>query len=132
MGIWFPVRGKFDSGSNTNFVSEDVVKRARLESYLFKAEEPASLKVLGIKFNFNEKISLSWQLNNHENSYSGEFWVAPNADNFDLIIGEPWLMKHGYGIIETHQSQSKTSSFFGFFSLKTPSSSKGRANFCLY
>ena len=132
MGVWFPVRGKFDSGSNVDFIAEDVIKRAGLESFVFEAEDTASLKMFGHTFSFDKKISLSWQLNNHENSYSGDFWVAPNVDNFDLVIGEPWLIEHGYEVIETHQSQSKTSSFFGMFPLRLPGGSKGRTSHHLY
>ncbi|KAI4943408.1 hypothetical protein J4E91_009317 [Alternaria rosae] len=125
MGIWFPVRGKFDSGSNSDFVSEDVIKRAGLESFVTKAEEPATLEMFGTDFVFDEKISLSWVLNNHEKSYSGEFWVAPNANNFDFIIGEPWLIEHGYERNGARESHAKTS-FFGMFNLRLPGGSKAK------
>ena len=124
MGVWFPVRGKFDCGSNTDFVSEDVIKRAGLDSFVYETEDVVNLRIFGVTFDFRKKIALNWQLNNHENSYTRDFWVAPEADNFDLIIGEPWLMEHGYEIIQNHQSRKKTS-FFGFFNLRLASSSKG-------
>ena len=117
MGIWFPVRGKFDSGSNTDFISEDVIKRACLEPFVLETEDVVSLRMFGVIFDFHKKITLNWQLNNHENSYTREFWVAPETDNFDLVIGEPWLMEHGYDIIQNHQSRKMTS-FFGLFNLR--------------
>lgn len=126
MGIWFPVRGKFDSGSNTDFVSEDVIKRAGLESFIDESEDVCQLKIFGVTFDFNKKIQLNWQLNNHENSYTRAFWVAAETDNFDLIIGEPFMIEHGYDIIQNHQS-GKMTSFFGFFNLRLPRSSNGIA-----
>jgi len=126
MGIWIPVRGKFDKGSNADIVSEDVIKRAGLESFVTKTEKPVTLEMSGTTFTFNEKISLSWLLNNHEKSYSGDFWVAPNTDNFDLIIGEPWLVKHGYNIMAATKSHSKTSAFLQVFDFRLPWSGKCR------
>lgn len=125
LGVWFPVRGKFDSGSNDDFISEDVIRRAGLEDFVFEAEEAVSLRIFGVTFDFQRRIVLNWQLNNHENSYTRTFWVAPNADNFDLIIGEPWMMEHGYENIANLQSRKK-SSFFGLFKLRLPSRSKGK------
>ena len=94
LGIWFPVRGKYDSGANTDFISEDVVKRAELEPLVRKVT-PMDIKVFGVPFEFRTKIELNWQANNDLVSYTQDFWIARDA-NFDLIIGEPWLKEHGY------------------------------------
>lgn len=113
-GIWFPVRGKWDSGSDTEWISEDVVRRAKLDQFIF--EVPAKeLKMFGVSFTFNRMITLNWQLKNEETSFTSNFWVA-HATEFDLIIGEPWMAEHGYGTLETNTSR-KRPSFFGMLKL---------------
>jgi hypothetical protein len=124
IGVWFPARGRFDSGSDDDFVSEDLIKRARLESSVLETKNVVRLKIFSVPADFNKTITLSWQLNNHEISYTREFYVASNADNFDMVIGEPFLMAHGYNIIPEHQSNKKTSFFGGFFPLRLPRESK--------
>lgn len=127
LGVWFPVRGKFDSGSDTDFISSNVIKRASLEPFVTEVEA-VEVKMFGIGFIFNRKIRLSWQLNNEELSYTQEFWVAENAEEFDLIIGEPWLIEHGYNSMENNQSRGRTL-FFGM--LRIGRKSKGEGCFLL-
>ena len=113
-GIWFPVRGKWDSGSDTEWISEDVIRRAKLDQFIF--EVPAKeLKMFGVSFTFNRMITLNWQLKNEETSFTSDFWVA-HATEFDLIVGEPWMAEHGYGTLETNTSR-KRPSFFGMLKL---------------
>jgi hypothetical protein len=124
MGVWFPVRGIFDTGSNCDFVSEDVIRRAGLESFVRATEDAVELEMFSVPHQFQEQITLNFQLNNEEKSYTREFWVAPNARNFDLIVGEPFMMKHGYGILESNQSRKKTF-FFGNLKVKLGWRSRG-------
>ena len=113
-GIWFPVRGKWDSGSDTEWISENVVRKAKIEQFTF--EVPAKeLKMFGVSFTFNRMITLNWQLKNEETSFTSDFWVA-HATEFDLIIGEPWMAQHGYGTLETNTSRERPS-FFGMLKL---------------
>lgn len=95
-GIWFPVVIKFDSAASDNVISDDLIERAGLERFLFEAEYPASFKVSKFTVNMPKKIKLNWQRDQHMVSYTTEFWVQPETDNLDIIIGEPWLKAHGY------------------------------------
>lgn len=122
LGIWFPVRGKYDSGSDTDFISENVIKRAGLEPFVVEVD-PVEVKMFGVSFSFSNKIRLSWQLNNEEVSYTREFWVAQDAEEFDLIIGDPWLMEHGYDVMQNNQSRKRTL-FFGMLKIGR----KGKGN----
>ena len=114
LGIWFPVRGKYDSGANADFISEDVVKRAELEPLVRKVTL-MELKMFGVVFKFDTKIELNWQPNNDLVSYTQDFWVAREA-NFDLIIGEPWLIEHGYNPLSDDPPRMATL-FFGMLKL---------------
>lgn len=113
-GIWFPVRGKWDSGSDVELVSEDVIKRAKLEQFVVKV--PAMvLLIFGVTFTFDRMITLNWQLINEETSYTCGFWIAKTTE-FDLVVGETWMAEHGYGSLEVDPSKKK-SSFFGMLKL---------------
>ena len=117
VGKWFPVRGKFDSGANADFISDDIIARAGLEQCVVQNAEAVEVKIFGTTFSFDKSIKLSWQMRDEETSYTQDFWVAPNTEEFDLIIGEPWMMKHGYAMIDTAKSKRRPQ-FFGMLKIR--------------
>ena len=128
VGKWFPVRGKIDSGANADFISDNIIARAGLEQYVVQNAEAVEVKIFGITFSFDKSIKLSWQMRDEEMSYTQDFWVAHNTDEFDLIIGEPWMMKHGYAMIDTANSKRRPQ-FFGM--LKIRRKKKGQSARCM-
>lgn len=124
VGKWFPVRGKLDSGANADFISDSIIARAGLEQYVVQNAEAMELKMFGTAFSFDKSIKLSWQMRDEEMSCTQDFWVAPNTDEFDLIIGEPWMMKHGYTMIDTAKSKRRPQ-YFGM--LKIGRKTKGQS-----
>ena len=131
VGFWFPVRGKWDSGSDGDIVSHDVIKRAGLEGLVEAAEQSWTIGILGKSQVLTKTIALSWQLNNKEESFTQQFWVAEMEDGeragFDFIVGGPWLNEHGYGIIETNESRKTT--FFGLIRSLRLGGTRGRKLF---
>ena len=117
LGIWFAVRGKFDSGANTDFVSEDVIERAGLQSFVFDVS-PEELTMFGKTTSFHRRIQLNWQQDNEEVSYTQTFWVGRDL-MADLVIGEPWLMKHGYNNLSNSRHwEGSNFNFFGSLKMR--------------
>lgn len=116
IGKWFPVRGKFDSGANADFISDSIIARAGLEQFVVQNAEPMEVQMFGTSFIFDKSIKLSWQLKDEEMSCTQDFWVAPNTKEFDLVIGEAWMMEHGYGMMDSTKIRRRTH-FFGMLKL---------------
>ena len=117
VGKWFPVRGKFDSGANADFISDNIIARAGLEQFVVQNAEAMEVKMFGATFSFDKSIKLSWQMRDEERSCTQDFWVAPNTEEFDLIIGEPWMIEHGYSMIDRTKSKRKPQ-FFGMLKIR--------------
>lgn len=129
VGKWFTVRGKFDTGASANFVSDSIIERAGLQSAVRDALEPDEISMLGIKVPLDKVVKLNWQLVDREVSWTEEFWVAPNANEFDLIIGDPWMRENGYATLmeEGKIRRKRRSGFFGFLNLRLGRKSTGQS-----
>jgi hypothetical protein len=127
IGKWFPVRGTFDTGSNAEFISDDVIARAGLEQLVMTSSEPMEIKMFGIVFSFDKTIRLNWQMDDREMSHTQDFWVATDTREFDLIVGKQWMNDHGYNIAETITPKY---SFFGF--LRIARKPKGESAWRMY
>jgi hypothetical protein len=49
IGKWFPVRGKFDSGANADFISDSIIARAGLEQFVVQNAEPMEVQMYQVK-----------------------------------------------------------------------------------
>ena len=129
VGKWFPVRGKFDTGASADFVSDSIIERAGLKSAVRDALEPVEVTMFGITFTFDKCISLSWQLKDRERSWTQNFWVAPDTKEFDLVIGEPWMLVNGYAMMEEGKIRRRRGpgQFFGMLNLRLGRKSKGKS-----
>lgn len=108
--LWFPVRGKYDTGADADFVSQDVLERAELEPFVRKLRTPVRVKALGAEVDFDQVIKLTWVLHHETVSEEREFFVAKDAD-FDILLGEPYLKEHNYMKIYQNQSMVTKLSF---------------------
>jgi hypothetical protein len=95
-GHWFPVRGKYDTGSAFNLISWDLLERADLQSKIKQLERHVCAVTLVGKLEFSEHITLEWQPNNSMKSYTTRFLVARQEINapFDLLLGNDFIQKH--------------------------------------
>jgi hypothetical protein len=60
--LWFPVRGKYDTGADANFVSQDVLERTELKQFVRRLPTPVHVKALGAEIDFDQVIKLTWSL----------------------------------------------------------------------
>lgn len=91
--MWFKgqiVRCLLDSGATHNFASEDWVKRERLR---LEEKDPAFTVTMGDGRSLEIKSKctpLLWlSLDGFE--WSGSFQVIPMSEQYDMILGKPWL-----------------------------------------
>lgn len=109
-GIWFAVRGKYDTGADADadFIAEDVIRRAKLQQYVVKIQTPAQVKALGATFDFDEVIILNWTMNHDLSSQTREFYVARDdvAPDFDILLGDVYLKEHDYVQLSKNKSMS--------------------------
>lgn len=114
IGIWFPVRGKYDSFAGADFVSEEIILRAQLEHLVSNVEQPVFIKQYKAEHEVKRKIDLTFQINNDDISHTREFYVTEGHD-YDMILGEEFLHEFDYEHITKNDSLKKT---FKFFMLK--------------
>ena len=95
LSLWYPVRGKYDTGADGDFVALEVLERAKLAEFIKPLDHPAVVTALNQKLELRSKITLTWVLNHDTESEERDFYVAPDAD-FDILLGNPYLKEHRY------------------------------------
>ena len=89
-----PIRTLLDSGAESMFVSEALVKRHGLTTFQFTDADAVDVILAdGSKYRCNQGVRAPLRLDGHSES-GWEFRVVPMHAAYDLIIGMPWLHFH--------------------------------------
>lgn len=94
---WFPVRGKYDTGSDANFITKTLITAQGLESQLeaLSKTDIGSRGFTGLNQQTclpTHKLELSWCARNAFKYSLTEFYVVDDAP-YDIVIGNPYIQE---------------------------------------
>lgn len=94
---WFPVRGKYDTGSDANFITKTLITAQGLESQLeaLSTTDIGSRGFTGLNQQTclpTHKLRLSWCARNAFKYSLTDFYVVEDAP-YDIVIGNPYIQE---------------------------------------
>ena len=85
--LWQPVKIKFDTGSDFNLVSREVLDMMNFTGPFEEPKPVGATTVDGITHKMTDRVKLSWQLHKSLKTLRTRFYVVEDAP-FDLLIGK--------------------------------------------
>ena len=95
-GRFVPVRAKYDTGSDANFIPSALVERARLSAILVPLEDDSVNVFVGLnnqEYHPTHMVTLDWCASTMHKTQATKFHVIDDVP-YDILLGNPFVIEN--------------------------------------